>query len=238
MFTTIPEAQQMHQDGLQAELSGDYGRAHAAFEVAQMYLEDLPQTVDIGVQSARIARDDGFTYVRSAIQKPDVQDLDRADDTLEEAGGKTFVWILRAGNTSPGPEKPVRLNREQWRELLAEHGATVSLMGRLATVREVMTGEKDEYNPPSETYETAHSHLVQGSNGYYRVSNAMVAARHERINRNYSPLAKWLGRAATGVAWTALFDTSNLAAARRTFGSRLGHLRSREAAIQSVTRKP
>lgn len=238
MFSVVTEAQQKHEAGLQAELSGNYQEAHEAFATAQRYLAELPPTIDVDVQSARIDRDNGFTYVRSAIKRNDQEDLDEADDVLDAAGGKTLLWTLKAGNSSPGPEASVRLSFTQWRELFAEHGATISLMARVATVREIMTGKKDEYNPPSETYKTAGRHLVLGSNGYYLVSNALVAARHERINGNLSGTTSWLGMAATGVVLTAALDIRNLRRASETFVSRTRHLRSRSIAAQSVTEKP
>lgn len=238
MFEINPEAQQLHEIGLRAELSGDYSQAHESFDAAQHVLEELPESVDTQIQTARILRDKGFTLVRSSIQVPDIVELDKADDVIEEASGKTFLQILKAGNTSPGPEPPLRLNRLQWRELLAEHGATISLLGRIATVKEVTFGQRDDNNPPETTYETAHDFLKKGNNGYYRVSNTMVAARQERIKGNMPNMFKWLGRAGVSLAWTAAFDRENVKPAIRTFGSRLLHLRSHLKAVHSVAGKP
>lgn len=238
VFEINSEAQQLHEYGLRTELSGGYTQAHESFAAAQQVLAGLPESVDVSVQWGRILRDDGFTYVRSAIQTPDIADLDKADEVIEEASGKTFLQILKAGNTSPSPEPPLRLNRLQWRELLAEHGATISLLGRIATVKEVLFGQRDENNPQETTYETAHHFLKQGNNGYYRVSNTMVAARQERINGNMPKVVGWLGRAATGLAWTAAFDRENVKPAVRTFGSRLLQLRNHLKTVHSVAGKP
>lgn len=228
----------LHVLGLEAELHGDYPEAHAYFDRALVMLDRVPPTVDVAVQSARIQRDDGFTYARSAIKTHDPSELDRAEQVIEQSSGKTLLQVIKAGNTSPGPEPPLRLSRKQSRELRSEHGSTMSLMGRLATIREVVFGERDEDNPPEETFDAAHDWLRQGSNGYYRVSNAMAAARQERINKHPGQMRRWLARAAMGIAWSATFDQTNLKDAARTFGSRLRHVRSYQAAVESVSVKP
>lgn len=247
VLTVNPEAQQLHDIGLRAELSGSYDQAHESFDAAQQLLAGLPQTLDTVVQSARITRDDGFTYVRTAIAESNPSILDQAQATISRSveataplvSGTVFLGT-EASATSDTPKKARR-------EFLAEHGATVSLLGRIATVKEVMLGvdtrgdtetARQARNIEQQPYGLAHDILRRGNNGYYRVSNAMVGARQERLNGRLPNMAVWLGRAATGLAWTAFRDPTNLKAAVRTVGSRVRHLRSYQAAVESVTAKP
>lgn len=233
-----PGARQLHQTGLEFEKDGEHDNAHESFAAAVDILTGLPETLDTNVQWARILRDDGFTYVRSAIKNEDEIDLYRARNVLSDACRKTFLEILKAGNTSPGPEIPLLVSKEQKRELNAEHGVTLSLIGRLATVKEIMTGKKDKDDPPARTYGVAHNFLTDGNNGYYRVSNALVAARQERINQNTSGMAVWESQVAIGLAWTALRDPGNLIRSIETIGNRELDLRSYSAAKKSVITKP
>ncbi|HUD05296.1 MAG TPA: hypothetical protein VMR18_00030 [Candidatus Saccharimonadales bacterium] len=227
VFAENPEARELHETGLWAAQNGSFSRAHRLFSSAQEFL--VGDTLGIAVQSARIARDDGFTYVRSAIAESNLGDLDKADNALEVASGKTFVKILSAGELPKVDQA--------YRELAAEHGATISLIGRLSTVRLVMAGP-DREEPIEDVYSAAHSALVIGNNGYYRVSNAMVAARHERLFGRPDVMVRWLSKAAVGWSWTLLHDPSNLEATTRTATSRTRHLRNRTTAIESVKSKP
>ena len=242
VLVTNPEAQRLHEAGLQAELNGDYAQAHDAFNDAQQILAGVSPTLDTIVQSAHINRDNGFTYVRAAIADSNPTIFDQALATISHSVEATAPLVsnidLLQSHVSP---KKTRT------ELLAEHGATVSLLGRAATVKEVMLGidtrgddeaahnARDVYQQP---YSQAHDILRSGNNGYYLVSNAMVAARQELLNSRLLQMSVWLGRAATGVVWTALQDPTNLRAAVRTVGSRVRHLRSYQAAIASVTTNP
>lgn len=244
-LTTNPEARRLHETGLKAELMGDYNEAHESFEAAQQIIAGLPQTIDTAVQSARIGRDAGFTYVRAAIANNDSSILELAQGAIKTSLEATAP--LASGAAFIGNAQPEANSRIFHREFLAEHGATVSLLGRIATVREVMLGvdtrgnseaAREARNGEQQPYSLAHDLLVMGNNGYYRVSNAMVAARQERINGRLPQVARWLGRAASGLAWTALRDPSNLKSAVRTSGNRARHLRSYRAAVNSVTTYP
>jgi hypothetical protein len=241
-LSTNPEAQQLHEAGLEAELGGYYTQAHEQFDAARQVLAELPQTLDSIVQSARITRDSGFTYVRTAIYENKPFVLERARITIKRSVERTAPLISETEQIQPNS-----ISKDAKREFLAEHGATVSLLGRIATVKEVMLGndtrddsEAARYarDVEQEPYGLAHDILRHGNNGYYRVSNAMVGARQERINGRLPQMSVWLGRAATGLAWTALYDSSNLKAAVRTIGNRTRHLRSYRAAIASVTAQP
>ncbi len=247
MLSINSEAQQLHEAGLQAELAGDYGHAHESFDVAQQVLAGVPQTLDTIVQTARIVRDDGFTYVRTALTESNPSILDQAQATISRSVEATAPLVSGTAFVGTSLSQPHETPKKARREFLAEHGATVSLLGRIATIKEVMTGVDtrgnsevalNARNVEQQPYGLAHDILRRGNNGYYRVSNAMVGARQERLNGRLTHMGVWLGRAATGLAWTVAHDPTNLKAAVRTVGSRVRHLRSYQAAIESVTTKP
>lgn len=126
-------------------------------------------------------------------------------------------------------------------EIHAEHGATLSCLGRLATLNSVVTTSTEEFALfGRQQYKDAHEELKQGNNGYYRVSNAMTAARHERLNGTPQGALLWLGRAVTGLGWTAAHDRTNFVPAAKTLASRAQHLNpfDRKAAESSVEVKP
>ncbi len=253
MLARNPEAQRLHDEGLQAELSGNFALAHSSFYEALNLLDDDPATFDVAVQTARVMRDNGFTYVRASIAANDPEKLDQARTTLERSGDLTeeLVGGVRVLDFELAP--PHGTPKQARHEARAEHGATIGLLGRLATVREVMLGIDTRVNIVDEAkaklakelrlgeqqhYGNAHDHLVMGNNGYYRVSNAMSAARQERLNGRLPQMAVWLGRATRSLAWTAVHDRSHLAGAVKTYVGRMPYLRSYEAARQSVLVKP
>src|ERR1035438_4357340 len=85
-----PQVKQLHEDGLSAELlTGDYPLAHEAFKLAQDVLSRSPMTVDSVVQSARITRDDGVTYLRNAISERNPNILNKAYEVLSRSVDQT-----------------------------------------------------------------------------------------------------------------------------------------------------
>jgi len=247
ILTVNPEAQTFHEAGLRSELNGNYAQAHASFDTAQLILAGLPQSLDVVVQSARITRDDGFTHVRNALTESNPSMLDQAQATISHSVETTAPLVSGTLFLHTEASSSITTPKNARREFLAEHGATVSLLGRIATVKEVMLGidtrgdtetARHARNIEQQPYGLAHDILRKGNNGYYRVSNAMLGARQERLNGRLPDMVVWLGRATTGLAWTALRDPSNLKNSVRTFGSRISHLRSYQAAVKSVTTKP
>lgn len=240
-------AQQMHQAGLSAELHGQYEAALVMLESAEERLLGMPQTVDVTVQRAQVVRDRGFTFVREAIGHQTVSGLQEAQDTIAASASLTAPLVSGAQRWHDEPQHPVSVRKRIRREILAEHGATISLLGRVATVETVMYDEagrsriqtdQSSHQAIRHTYGLAHRLLRQGNNGYYRVSNTMVAARQERLNGNLPYVALWLGRAAVGLVWTAGRNRHNFMPAVRTAGNRVRHLRSHAAARSSVLEKP
>jgi hypothetical protein len=237
MLERSQQAEELHQLGLRQAQEGQFAAAQEAFAQARQALAFFKgETFARFVQSSRIARDIGFTHVRAAAAEGDHALLDLAWAGLRESVENTAAMV---GGTMflDTPSIPGKATRRVRREVYAEHGATLSLLGRFATVRAIMLGE-DAEEASADRYEMAHAILRKGSNGYYRVSNAMVAARQERLSGSLPRTARWLGRAGIGLLWTAVRDPDTMGAAIRTAGSRLLHLRSQQAATESVLRKP
>lgn len=240
-------AKKYHDAGLEAERSKDFIDAYANFDNADRVLNDeskTVRTVDTQVQLARIGRDRGFTWIRSAIELSRVPKTEEHDETyliddmmvsmLSEADmhltkSKESTANLISDNSSRSQEVKA--------DLFAEHGATLGLLGRLATIMSVLPSDYASYST-SNHYQEAHDFLKQGNNGYYLVSNAMNAARHSRINSNISESLGWLVKADQGLLWTAAHDRSNLKAATLTAGSRTLDLLTRSRAEDSVFTKP
>ncbi|HVV25902.1 MAG TPA: hypothetical protein VHC21_02630 [Candidatus Saccharimonadales bacterium] len=245
-----PEAARLHAVGLQAQLAGDHDQALATLNTAAAILEGR-SSLSRQVQLARIARDTGFTYVRQAVSSEVPALLDDSEgmlgysQRLTEAAmeGNEFICLTDAAAGGS------IMAREMRREVLAEHGATLSLLGRSATVRAVLLdvdtrgrGETARHKRTEEQrwYDRnyAHGYLKEGNNGYYLVSNAVHGARQEILNGQRLRAGKWLVRAVEGLAWTTKNDRRNLAPAQKTFADRLPSLRSYEAAKASVLAKP
>lgn len=235
-------ADKYHQAGLEAELSKDFIGAYANFDDANRVLNDeskTVRTVDTQIQLARIERDYGFTFVREALNLSNKFDKDAiVNPYLESARahlyGSKNITDEMVKDLKYGQQEPRVLEAKA--EIFAEHGATLGLLGRLATAEQTMLIVEADSDCPE--YSKAHKFLKQGNNGYYLVSNAMNAARHQRISGNTSESLSWLAKANSGLLWTARHDRSNLKAATLTAGSRTLDLLTRSRAIESVYTKP
>ena len=69
VFIEDPLARYFHEEGLKAELSGDYISARNSFYQGIMELYNRPLSAARQVQLARILRDDGFTSLRQSISE-------------------------------------------------------------------------------------------------------------------------------------------------------------------------
>lgn len=247
MLQINSKAELLHQSALSNVMVGNYVEAQEDFARALNVFEDLPIMLDTRVQFARIARDCGFTFLRAALDQSDTVLLDKSQAILEKSLSSTAPVISgtflnsEADDVVPIPSKNLR------HELWAEHGATLGLLGRFATAKAVALGidtsTKREIAIKYKTidqvsYGLAHDMLRIGNNGYYRVSNAMTAARQEVINRRIPNALFWLGRAAVGLVWITAHDRRNINPSVRTILHRLPHLRSRTSAIRSVITSP
>lgn len=235
-------AAELHADGLDFGVDQAlYPEAHNAFDAALNRLNILPQTDDVLLQSARIIRDDGFTYVREGcVQSDDEESRDlfeRAEDRMLQSHDMT--WELLSDL------KP-KTARE--RQLFSEHGATLGTLGRMIVARQVLFGDHNSDSKVTvadlrteQHYfgkKEAHHFLRQGNNMYYLVSNAMHGAQAERLNGKIAHVAPWLGRAAVGIARSAVYDRQNFMNSVKT-AARLGRsLASKHSIEASVLTRP
>lgn len=234
--------------------------AHGLFAAAQNELDAARATfgyvtVDSRVQSASITRDDGFTYVREAIREQELSArqnlLRQAGVTTERSCGVTDSIIRERGILDDGSTRVHILSgwTEEDCEILAEHGATLGLLGRMATVAYVLHGGNasaievrdgdDTSQPRQSLYEQAYYYACNGNNGYYRASIAMTGARDALLDGQLDSVRVWCDRAVSSLAWTAMHDDwRNAKAAARTMIHRTPHLRSYRAAEASVLLRP
>lgn len=231
-FNQNQQAQLNHAQGIESEITGDYDQADSFFDQAIRLIEFSTSNIDSQLQLAKIYRDQGFNHVRRSMADSDLSELQVGKKIIEQSGAKTFIHIFEINTRKLG------LNNHQQRELLAEHGATIGLLARIATLETVIFEQADELNRPEKIYQTAHRFLKLGNNGYYRTSNTLAAARQERINGHYPATLKWLGRTASSLTYTALFDPKNLIPSVKTSANRLGDLISQNKAVNSLSSKP
>ena len=241
-----PSAEIFHEDGLKAALDGNFADARYNFDTALQIVSELPQTIDAVIQGARITRDKGFTDLRESNElNDDPALLDRAQAIIRssiDASAPIVNSSLDLRNAKYGVSR-----RKALIEARTEHGATVSLLGRIATTKQVRLIQGGEgasglaevaAKDGRAAYTSAHNFLLQGNNGYYLVSNSMVAARHELINGGKSQMLLWLGRADRGLLWTSVRDPRNILPAVLTAGSRSRDIISFDAAIKSLKKRP
>lgn len=236
-FALHLEAQHLHEQGKNAAIQQqDFIQAHEAFTHALELLEP-ESTTDQLVQAARITRDDGFTYLRAAISEHSPTQLNDADARLTSAATMTAPLVSGLQPMKLELSQPHTSPKLARREIWAEHGESVALLGRLATARTAIEATEAKLHQ-QQAYGTAYDLLRIGNNGYYKVSNDMNAARQERINGRLPHTIIWLGRAAKDLAWTSLFDRHNLSDSVLTSGSLLPQLITTKSAKASVRLKP
>lgn len=264
----------LHRQGIDAATGEhDYDRAHALYGQALDAIntardDSLSATLQADtqdtqlifnsdaacVQEARVWRDDGFVNIREALAGPNLQTRAKHFATARQALDRSQAALWEKVNPQGGI---YRNNREAW----GEYGTSRGALGRLATAEMVSAkrySREASHSPDPkevrELYEDAHAALRRGSNTYYLVSNAVNAARHERIFGTKRGVVKWLGRAAFGLAqgagrtishtisigesWATkdilVRDWRDLKAASKTTIKRSTCLRSRRAAELSA----
>jgi hypothetical protein len=236
-------AADFEQAGLNASLAGDQTTAHQAYAEA---LEHIPRddTADRAAQRGSVLRNDGFAYTRAAVETDNpetaVANFDRANHRLYKALGETAMFVSGERLPNYKQEGPHATWKQQRRELFSEHAATLGLLARTATAEEVVLQGTDMTEQERAKYGHAHDFARLGTNGYFRVSNAMNGARNERIqgSSRIPHTAVWLARAAFGIVWSIKNDRGNLESAAKTFVRRLPDVSTPTAARQSVLTHP
>jgi hypothetical protein len=225
------QASEWHNKGLNESNRHEFPAAYLSLDQAIVSIDEAPPTVDRDVHFARVIRDIGATNMRQALVDgdPDLELIDVAKQHL-----RLSQFTLKDSETPNKSFVTQDHEKEKFEEISSERSATVGMLGRLATAQMVLTGEPVQ----TDAYQEAHQLSLEGSNGYYRVSNAVNAARHERLSSRPKETIKWLGRAAFGLAWTAANDRRNLKRAVLTAGDRVLGLRSKKAAKASVFERP
>lgn len=231
----------LYYDIIMAGFESSY--AHA-FELAKnkeyteaiaKYNEALEAVPTGSIDDARIRRDLGFTY---ALQSLDT--LKHKDTSHGIAPGSLFgdAQAMLASSLAI-TENLLAPPCYDIQHFYAEHGATLSLMGRLATIASLNIPNTDTKDAlPVNYYYNAHDFLKVGDNMYYFVSNALVAARSDRIRGNLTASLGWVGKAVIGLARSVLEDRANAKASFRTFVRRVPSIRTKNAALRSVRTQP
>lgn len=229
--------------GLTASLAGEQDLARQYYAEALSYLPP-DNTTDTDVQRGSVKRNDGFTFVREAIGTENDEDrailFERANQRLREALGETAVYVSGVSQPNYAHVGPHGTHKKPRRELLSAHAATLGLLARAATAEEVVLKSTSSTRQDRANYGLAHDFTRLGTNGYFRVSNAMNGARDERIQGNgrLPHTAVWLARAAFGIAWSVKNDRGSLKSSLRTFAGRLPDLATPSRARKSVLNRP
>lgn len=229
--------------GLNASLAGDQPLARDYYDQA-LTLIPADGTADTAAQRGSVMRNDGFTSVREAITAEDPENqktlFEQAGRRLREALGQTALLISGAERPNYQQIGPYQTHKKQRRELLSTHAATLGLIARAATTEEAVLTSTNETQQDRANYGLAHDFARLGTNGYFRVSNAMNGARDERIqgSARLPHTAVWLGRAAFGIVWSVKNDRANLKNSLRTFVGRMPDLITPTQARRSVLKRP
>ena len=238
VFPENPEARELHTLGIElATGRSDFNAAHRvygrALDVLQASVSQSPgqqEALASMLQESRIIRDDSFVYVRQAIASSEPELLTTACDGLLKAQDITHSIIA---------EEESVLAEPNMKFLASEHGATLALLGRTATVLTVMTGNEQPFDrTANDLYVYAAKYLLEGSNRYYDTSNSINAARSARYNGEFERTLNWLGAASWSILWSRHSDEENFQASLDTFKSRVLHLVTREKTKASILSKP
>ena len=239
-FQEYQPAQEKHQAGIElATKVHDYEAAHDAYREGLERLDEAPPVAltaaEFAVQRARIVRDDAFVYARQAIAEGATA---AQPDRLALAASGT----IRTLNMTKLLIESNMFDDEATRgyaQLRSEHNATVSHLGRIGAIGQVLA--IPPYNirlrRPETYFSDANTWYLYG-NFYYLASNAINAARYERLCGNLGLMFGWLRTAGGAAADAVIHDREN---ARRAFESvaiRLPALRSQNAASQSILARP
>jgi hypothetical protein len=237
LFAEQPEAAELHEKGLAlAAHHGAYEDADAAFSEALDILSrpDAGFTnLELTLQTARIHRDHAFTHLRSALSMEagrgeQHNGLDAATSGLTASMEMTDDLLAQADRS---------FNSKRLAVFRSEHGATLSLVGRLTTATIVLgLGDVDPHTHISH-YSQAAAYLHEGSNRYYEASNAMTAARALTIEQRPG-VSVWLGVAVRSTMRALMSDSANFKPALRTVERRLPDLASVDIARRSVLVRP
>jgi hypothetical protein len=225
-----PIANHLHNTGLVYSLNGDNESARESYfaAIAEYGEEDTPRNL---VQLARILRDLGFTYVRDAIRENPVKNLGIARVTLKDSID-LFDDVYACEE----------LDGEAYRYLLSEHGATVGLLARTATVEGLLTPDSDQSRQADrhaiDEYVTAGDFLSESDNSYYRTSNLVNAARHEAAYNRPILGLNWFSRSVGVAALSLVQDAGNAANNARTVADKARVMLRPSAARRSVLARP
>jgi len=201
-------------------------------EIETSYSQQDWQSRDLHL--ARLERDIAFISVRQ-VAKAGSGDLWWSREYLKSSRAHTDLLLLEL-------HADADTTNESWRLVNAEHGATVSILGRLTVVR-ALVGQAEVSNyelyKARAIFDTADSYLQEGSNRYYRTSNLLHSARAEvLLGDRKESLRQYLKAGRIAVSAVAV-DPDNLRASVMTFGSYSRYiLASSETARQSVLAKP
>ncbi|RWZ78045.1 MAG: hypothetical protein EOT04_03180 [Candidatus Chaera renei] len=230
-------ARELHEIGIfWATVKGGYKEAQTSYARALERIERSGlDEVSAKVQSARIIRDGAFADARQAAAERSLAPLDKSEEALRSS----LKLISLLYDMYPS----TRFSPEAWRFLSSEYGATVSMLGRAATLRAVIApGDnhgRESLDQAAKNYWTAHEeYLKKGSNRYYEASNGVNAARNEVLAGRLSNAAAWLVRASSSAAVAGLADRPNFKNAFATVTARLPGLTSKQAAAASVVARP
>lgn len=231
-FNEDETAKELHTQGLSL-IKTDIEGAHGLYNEALQRLSDVPHGLDepsLRMQAARILRDDGFLHVRQAVRT----EADKPEAEIDE--GLKKLLTSEAFTRGLKDRKAPRFSPDAWRFVRSEHGATVALIARLATVTFVLETELSQ--PPIRYYEAAHADLSLGSNRYYETSNAISAARQAILGGSSYTASVWRDRAYKSSQRAKKEDPVNAKAAARTYNRRKKYLKSVRIARNSVRRDP
>lgn len=232
-----PHVESVHQRVVALSKEGEFESARdqaseTMREIETSYSQHDSQSRDLHL--ARLERDIAFISVRQAA-KTGSGDLKWSREYLKSSRVRTDLLLLEL-------HADADTTKESWRLVNAEHGATVSILGRMTVVR-ALVGQPEisnyELYKARAIFDKADSHLQEGNNRYYRTSNLLHSARNEVLLGDREKSLRQYLKAGRLVVSAAVVDPDNLRASALTFGNYSRYiLASSETARQSVLAKP
>lgn len=210
-----PTVAEWHADGI-VRLKCNPGQARNILLYAEEVLQaKSPEMTDAAatIQGGQLRRDMANAAIRLAC----------AYNTRgDEANCQSLIRLARddidiSSRRLESVETPPNIHAERY--LRDEQGATDSFLGRIALARWALAdqGRESSLTTARRMYIRAHQRHLHGVDGYYRTSNAMHAARLERMQGNRKETCRWLGRGTLAVIASPRSGVRNSLASVRTF---------------------
>jgi hypothetical protein len=210
-----PSLERLHQDGV------------ACLKENPLYSEAVLQGIKENIDShyvdrkaaatlhaARITRDIANATLRRAVHHYHT-DVLQSEELL---GQSSDAFDLSAASLKVVAEESQAFSESAQSYVFSEYGATISFQGRQNVAEKVLFDRPGTANAAMGHFSHAAATLHSGDNGYYKVGNALHAARFEAWRENKKELTEWMHQGNMALRHTIIHDPCNARRAALTYG--------------------